>query len=150
METGGLIATHNSSTVSNGGYITDISHLSEANLEMMRRYAPNYGDHLLCQMAQVGPNAKEWSIRCQASFDFPQCSFYSLRRARSLADKYGFQAFDETCKIATQQSQFTINFLDQVLKAKDQEENQEPLRPHQNIRGADYYTGLLKDNGRIE
>ena len=149
-ETNELLTVHSRSETSNGVYITDYDHLSEANLEMVRRYAPDYGDHLLGKMADIGPNAKEWSIRCQSTFDFPQCSYHSLRKALRLANKYGFQSFDEICKLAVQHSQFTSQFLDQKLKAKDQEKGQETLRPHHNIRGAEYYTELLNNNDRNE
>ena len=59
--------------------------------------SPDYGDYLLQQAREIGPNALAWAERAFATRDFPEQAFTSVQGMISLAKDHGTSRIDAIC-----------------------------------------------------
>lgn len=128
------------------GYSTRAEHMPERLKAVQHIRSPDYGDFLLQQAMEIGPNALAWAERAYASRDFREQAFTSVQGMIGLAEKHGTAKIDAICIEALEVERFASGFLrDRVAKggatkAPVRPEQAEAIPGHTNIRGPNYYS----------
>ena len=153
--TGERIATHPLLSGRNQ-YRTRPEHMTSAHRAVRDIRSPGYGQTLRRRMAAVGPHALAWAEQAFASRDFEEQAYRSVRGVVELAasgcNPYSRDDIDAACRHASALGRFTYGFIRSHLKtvqalrptiaASETAEPVEPIAPHGNIRGAEYYRGV--------
>ena len=110
--------------------------------------SPDYGDYLLQQAREIGPNALAWAEF--ASRDFREQAFTSVRNMIGLAKKHGTSRIDAICIEAMEVERFASGFLKSRVanggptKTSRRPEPNEAILEHTNIRSPNYYSETQK------
>ena len=131
-------------------YTTRDEHMPRRLNAVQHIRSPDYGNVLLQQAGEIGPNALAWAERAFASRDFPEQAFTSVQGMIRLAEKHGDNRIDAICIEALDHEKFASGFLrDRVANGGPTTmsmsvEPTEAIPEHSNIRGPNYYSAPRK------
>ena len=123
------------------GYTTVIEHLASKH-RFMSDWNPN---KFIERAEEVGPETKEYIIQMLNTRQHPEQTYRSCQGVLSFAARVGKERLNNACKRALQYGDYgyqTIRaILERGLDRNTDEEpgNDQPLPPHDNIRGKNYY-----------
>ena len=131
-------------------YATRGEHMPKRLKAVQHIRSPDYGDYLLQQARETGPNALAWAERAFASRDFCEQAFTSVQGMIGLAKKHGASRIDAICIEAMEVGRFASGFLKSRVanggptKTSRRPEPDEAIPEHTNIRGPNYYSETRK------
>ena len=126
-------------------YATEPGHMPENHRKTRKLRDRDYGGWLLEEAGKIGPAAVAWTERNFASADFPEQRYRSVRGMLGLADRHPPERVDGACRRGLAVARLGSGFLRAWLKENPEDRaageagTAEPIPPHCNLRGPEYY-----------
>ena len=126
-------------------YVTEPGHMPENHRKTRKLRDRDYGNWLLEEARKIGPAAVAWTERNFASADFPEQRYRTVRGMLGLADRHPPERVDGACRRGLAVARLGSGFLRAWLKENPEDRaageagTAEPIPPHCNLRGPEYY-----------
>ncbi len=139
---GQRLAVHRLGTFK-GRFCTEGDHMPSHHREALDLRVPDLGSWLLAKASQAGPAVFRWAQNCMDAWEFPEQSFRTIRGVVSLADKHPRDLVNAACEAAILEANTSYGYirdwLGKARKAEAKARPDEPIPPHDNIRGCVQY-----------
>jgi len=123
------------------GYTTVNEHLASKH-----RYMSDWNpDKFIERGGEIGPETKEYIIQLLSSRQHPEQTYRSCQGVLSFAARAGKERLNNACKRALQYGDYGYQTIRAILEkgldrnTDEQPDSDQPLPPHDNIRGKNYY-----------
>lgn len=126
-----------------GRFCTERDHMPSHHRDALELRVPDLGSWLLAKASQAGPAVLGWAYSCMDAWEFPEQSFRTIRGVVSLADKHPRELVNAACEDAILEANtsygYVRDWLGKARKAEARARPDEPIPPHDNVRGGAHY-----------